>query len=207
MIDFNDACRYQNYLRELLSEVFMYLREDSFVTTTVRTHHKSDANKDVADEVETVQGIFDDPEITPDKMVGLALDIIDERNKLAVAIAGAKARANLQIDAACMTNKDKKDLVTNLNRLANMKTREIEGIGTGYAMNEIDGKQAQFVYKLTTLKKINFDRNDVKGIAGRLIREMKETSKEIDRYNLDTQVDFAPRWSEEDSLEDILSAR
>ena len=206
MIDFNDACRYQNHLKQLLDSVILYLNENDFVTTTVKTHHKSDAVKSVSDEIETTPGIFENPDITPMAMITLGLDIMNEREELAKAIALAKAHADLQIDAACMANKDKKQFSTYLEYLGKLKARESEITATGYVMNEIDGKQTPYVYKVTTVKKINYDRNTVKGINARLNREMKETSKEIDRYNLDVQVDFEPRWSEEDSLEDILGA-
>lgn len=206
MIDFNDACRYQNYLKNLLCSAVYYLRDDDFVTTTVETHHKSDANKNESDEVKTVQGPFDDINITPAKMIDLVLDILDEREQLAEAIAEAKAQADLQIDAACMSNKDKAEVVSYLTRLTRYTTSEYENVATAYVFNEIDGKQTPYVYKVNTVKKINFDRNVVKGILGRLKREMTDTSKKIDRFNLDIQVDFEPRWSEEDSVEDIISA-
>ena len=206
MIDFNDACRYQNHLRDLFTEVVLLLSDNDFITTTVNTHHMSDANKAMSDKVEAVAGPFDDLGITPEKVVDLALDIISERENLANAISIAKAQADLQIDAACMANKDKRTLVSYLNNMGKKKSRETEGNGTFYALNEVDGKQTPFIYKITTVEKINYDRNKVKGIANRLNREMKETSKEIDRYNLDIQVDFEPRWSEEDSIEDILTA-
>lgn len=206
MIDFNDACRYQNHLRDLFTEVVLLLSDNDFITTTVNTHHMSDANKVMSDKVEVVSGPFDDLGITPEKVVDLALDIISERENLANAISIAKAQADLQIDAACMANKDKRTLVSYLNNMGKKKSRETEGNGTFYALNEVDGKQTPFIYKITTIEKINYDRNKVKGIANRLNREMKETSKEIDRYNLDIRVDFEPRWSEEDSIEDILTA-
>lgn len=206
MIDFNDACRYQNHLKDLFTEVVLLLSDNDFITTTVNTHHMSDANKVMSDKVEVVSGPFDDLGIAPEKVVDLALDIISERENLENAISIAKAQADLQIDAACMANKDKRTLVSYLNNMGKKKSRETEGNGTFYALNEVDGKQTPFIYKITTVEKINYDRNKVKGIANRLNREMKETSKEIDRYNLDIQVDFEPRWSEEDSIEDILTA-
>lgn len=204
MMDFNDACRYQNFLKSLFGDVCLYLNDDEFISTTVKTHHKSDANKNAADEIETSTNPFDGTDITPNKMLEFALAVIDEREKLAEAISIAKAQADLQVDAACMINKDKKTLTAFLGKMGNMKTKESEQTGTAYMINEIDGKQTNYYYKIKTVKKINFDRNFVKGVATRLNREMKETSKNIERFNLDVQVDFEPRWSEDDSLEDIL---
>jgi len=206
MMDFNDACRYQNFLHDLLDEIQLHLAEDAFVTTTVKTHHKSDANKAASDEIETAKNPLADLKITPDQIVDFGLAVIEERENLAKAIARAKAQADMQIDAACMANKDKRVFASFLDRIAGMRTQESEGSGTAYMMNEIDGKQTPYVYKITTVKKINFDRNKIKGIANRFKREMKETSKEIEKYNLNIQVNFDPRWSEEDSLEDILTA-
>lgn len=204
MLDFNDACRYQNFLKTTFNKVCRYVMDGDFVVTTVKTHHMSDACKTAEDKVEVSKSPFDDESITPDKMIKLALAIIDERQKLAEAISFAKAQADLQVDAACMINKDKNVLADYLDSISTLKTQETEGNGTGYTMNEIDGKQTQYVYKVTTVKKINFDRNFVKGVASRLKREVKETSKDIERFNLDVQVDFDPSWSEDDSLEDIL---
>lgn len=204
MMDFNDACRYQNFLKTTFNKVCRYIIDSDFVTTTVKTHHMSDACKTAEDKVEASKPLFDDPSITPDKMIKFGLAVINEREKLAKAISFAKAQADLQVDAACMINKEKDFLSRYLADISRLKTEESESNGTGYTMNEIDGKQTSFVYKITTVSKINFDRNFVKGVSSRLKREIKETSKEIDRFNLDVQVDFEPRWSEDDSLEDIL---
>lgn len=205
MIDFNDACRYQNFLKSMFSKVCRHIMNDDFVVTTVKTHHKSDACKTAEDTIEVSKNPFDDENITPNKMIKFGLAIIDEREKLAEAISFAKAQADLQIDAACMINKDKMLLASYLGSISDIKTKESESNGTAYVMNEIDGKQTPYVYKVSTVKKINFDRNFVKGVASRLKKEMKETSKEIERFNLDVQVDFEPRWSEDDTLEDILN--
>ena len=204
MMDFNDACRYQNFLKSMFNRACRNVMDSEFITTTVKVHHMKDAVKTAEDKIEVSKSPFDDPSITPDKMIKVALAIIDERERLANAISLAKAQADLQIDAACMINKDKNTFAAYLTDIGQMKTSETESNGTAYVMNEIDGKQTQYVYKVTTVKKINFDRNFVKGVTSRLKREMKETSKEIDRFNLDVQVDFEPRWSEDDSLEDIL---
>ena len=204
-MDFNDACRYQNFLKSLFSRVCHHVTDSDFIITTVKAHHLKEACKTAEDKIETSKNPFDDETITPDKMIKLGLAIIDERQKLAEAISVAKAQADLQVDAACMINKDKGILADYLASIASTKTQETESNGTAYVMNEIDGKQTPYVYKVTTIKKINFDRNFVKGVVSRLKREVKETSKEIERFNLNVQVDFVPRWSEDDSLDDILA--
>ena len=205
MLDFNDACRYQNFLKTMFNKVCRHVMDTDFIITTVKTHHMSDACKTAEDKVEVSKSPFDDTSITPDKMIKFGLAIINEREKLAEAISFAKAQADLQVDAACMINKDKDTFSNYLANIANLKTKETESNGTGYTMNEIDGKQTSYVYKISVVNKINFDRNFVKGVTSRLKREMKDTSKEIERFNLDVQVDFEPRWSEDDSLEDILA--
>ena len=205
MIDFNDACRYQNFLKNIFRDVCSHIMNNDFITTTAKTHHMSDACKTAEDKVEVSKSPFDDSSITPDKMIKFGLAVINEREKLAEAISLAKAQADLQVDAACMINKDKRVFADYLSLMSKLKTQENESNGTGYTMNEIDGKQTSYIYKVTTVRKINFDRNFVKGVSSRLNKEIKETSKEIERFNLDVQVDFDPRWSEEDSLEDILA--
>lgn len=205
MIDFNDACRYQNFLKNIFRDVCTHIMNNDFITTTAKTHHMSDACKTAEDKVEVSKSPFDDSSITPDKMIKFGLAVINEREKLAEAISLAKAQADLQVDAACMINKDKRDFAEYLSIMSKLKTQENESNGTGYTMNEIDGKQTSYIYKVTTVRKINFDRNFVKGVSSRLNKEIKETSKNIERFNLDVQVDFDPRWSEEDSLEDILA--
>lgn len=204
MLDFNDACRYQNFLRGMFHKVCEYMMDNEFITKTTKTHHMADACKTAEDNIEVSKTPFDDDNISPDKMIRFGLEIIDEREKLATAISEAKAQADLQIDAVCMINKDKNLFTDYLDNICNMKTQETESNGTGYMMNEIDGKQTPYIYKITTVKKINFDRGFVKGVVSRLKREMKETSKEIERFNLNIQVDYEPRWSEDDSFEDIL---
>lgn len=53
---------------------------------------------------------------------------------------------------------------------------------------------------------IDFDRNDVRGLAKKLQKECDNISSKLDLIELTTDVEFTPKWDVNDTLEEIITS-
>lgn len=196
-----EAFRMQNYLAKMMDEAKSYLGKTSNITKMTKTHLRSKSNPNGVDETEEVKPEMD---YDPGKVVDLYLDLISEREKLAIAIDKAKQEADIDMDAAIMSNKDKQIALTRMRLMDALKADETEVTGKDYLINN-EGNQVPYNYKIKTVTEINYDRNVIKGIIKRLSRETDETSAKIDLLNVTLQVAYDPRFEIDSSFEDIYS--
>ena len=122
-MNLKESYRYANYLDGLLNTAYSYLRNKGFITTTKQNHLRSKANSDAQDEVIDVQKPYD-VEFTPMNVVDFAVKVIDEKERLANAIAVAKANTEINIDNAIAMNKKKQGFVSVLNSMVGIKASE-----------------------------------------------------------------------------------
>ena len=120
-----------------------------------------------------------------------------------IGIAPAIVGLILGIVAISM-NKIKQAYIDHLTLLASMKSQTIQKNGEDYKFNEA-GDQVRYFYPMEEIVSINYDRNVVKGIIKKLKKETDEVSLKLDQIQLNTKVDFEPKYSLDDSLEDVVS--
>lgn len=198
-----EAYTYQNYLSNLIGQAMICLNKRSFVTETKQIHHREKVNPKANDETIIVNET-DDVEYTPTDLINLMDSLIDEKDRLCKAIADAKSTTDIDIDTAISMNKVKQAYISCLNSLASMKSRTIQNTGEDYKFNEA-GDQVRYFYPMEEIVSINYDRNVVKGIIKKLKKETDEISLKLDQIQLNTEVDFEPKYSMDDSLEDVVS--
>lgn len=198
-----EAYTYQNYLSNLIAEAMICLNKRSFVTETKQIHHREKVNPKAKDETIIVNESVD-VEYTPMDLINLMDSLIDEKEKLCKAIAVAKSTTDIDIDVAISMNKIKQAYIDHLTLLASMKPQTIQKNGEDYKFNEA-GDQVRYFYPMEEIVSINYDRNVVKGIIKKLKKETDEVSLKLDQIQLNTKVDFEPKYSLDDSLEDVVS--
>ena len=86
-MNLKESYRYANYLDDLLSTAYTYLRNKGFVTTTVEEHLRKQSNPDVENETIEVQKPFD-VEFTPNKVIDFVVKVINEKEKLSTTMNG-----------------------------------------------------------------------------------------------------------------------
>lgn len=201
-MNLKESYRYANYLDDLLNKASSYLRNDKFVTTTKQEHLRSKVNSEATDEVIDVQKPYD-VEFTPNDVINFAVKVLAEKGKLADAIAIAKANAEINIDTAIALNKKKQYFANTLEALSNIKPRQRTTSGKAYRFN-INNEQVPYTYDIEETTTIDFDRNDVRNLVKKYLKEADEISAKLDAIEINTQVLFECSWDVNDNFEDIV---
>lgn len=198
-----EAFRYQNFLEDLFDCVVNYLTFDPNTTATSQEHMRKKANPEAEDEiVNTTQHKYD---YDNNLLIHFLLDLIDERSKLTSAIAQAKAKAPRHMDAEILINKMRQSAANCFTRMAKLKPTESIIKGTGFKFNA-DGNQVPYTYDIKVVQSIDFDRNMVRNLAQKLLRESDEVSSAIDAQVVNTDIPFTPKYFVSGTLEDAVEA-
>ena len=201
-MNLKESYRYANYLDGLLSTAYTYLRNKGFVTTTVEEHLRKQSNPDVENETIEVQKPFD-VEFSPNDVIDFVVKVITEKEKLSDAIAKAKNTTDINIDNAIAMNKKKQGFVSVLNGIADIKPIEKKTTGKAYKF-DINGEQKPYVYDVNRKTSINFDRNDVRNLIKKYLKETDEISAKLDLIEITTQVDFIPTFDINSKFEELV---
>lgn len=203
-MNLKESYRYANYLDALLNTAYRYLQNKGFVTTTKQNHLRSKANSEANDEVIDVQKPYD-VDFTPNNVIDLTVKVITEKELLADAIAKAKASAEINIDNAIALNKKKQGFVSVLNGLANIKASEKTTTGRSYKFN-VAGDQVPYSYDVVETTSIDFNRNDVRNLVKKYLKETDEISAKLDSIEINTIVEHSPLFDVNDVFEDVIKA-
>ena len=203
-MNLKESYRYANYLDDLLSAAYSYLRNKGFITTTKQNHLRSKANSEANDEVIDVQKPYD-VEFTPNNVVDFVVKIINEKEGLSNAIAVAKANTEINIDNAIAMNKKKQGFVSVLNGMADIKATEKQKNGSDYKFNA-EGNQVAYYYTVVETTGIDFDRNDIRALAKKYLKETDEISAKLDTIEINTILDFEPKYDINSTFEELVLA-
>lgn len=197
-----EAYEYQNYLTDLLNEVEDMLMSSNFITTRTETHERSKSNPDAKDETIVAET---DMEIkaNPKSVLDLAVKLIEEKRKLADKIAAAKSQSDINIDNAISLNRIQQKMMNVLAIMDKTKSREFISQGSAYKLNA-EGNQVRYFYDIKNVTKINFNRNDVRGLIKKYREECKKRSLAVDAAELSITVDYSHVWDIDTTLEEIL---
>jgi len=201
-MNLKESYRYANYLDNLLNTAYTYLRNKGFVTTTTQTHLRSKANNEAVDEVIEVQKPYD-VNFTPMNIVDFVVKVLTEKEKLANAIAVAKANAEINIDNAVAMNKKKQSFVSVLNSMANIKASEKQTQGSDYRFN-INNEQVRYYYTVNEVTQIDYDRNDIRNLSKKYLKETDEISTKLDAIEINTILDFEPKYDINSTFEELV---
>lgn len=197
-----ESYRYANYLDNLLNTAYAYLKNKGFVTTTTQTHLRSKVNSEASDEIVNVQKPYD-VDFKPMDVVNFAVKVLDEKEKLVNAIAVAKATAELNIDNAVSMNKKKQAFVSVLNTMANIKASESIVSGSGYKFNQ-EGNQVKYLYDVKQTTTIDYDRNNIRNLAKKYLKETDAVSSKLDAIEINTVLDFDPKFDVNETFEELV---
>nr|DAE33728.1 MAG TPA: hypothetical protein [Bacteriophage sp.] len=198
-----DAYRYQKCLSTMIGQAETLLLNNSFVTSTTQKHNRKKANSEAEDEIIEVDKPITD--FTAMDVINFIADAIKEKQKISDAIVTAKRNTDIDIDSSISLNKIKQEYIGYLRRLAAMDSSERKTYGTDYKF-DVDGKQTSYRYEVIETTTIDFDRNDVRGLAKKLQKECDNISSKLDLIELTTDVEFTPKWDVNDTLEEIITS-
>ena len=194
-----EAFRYQNLLDSFIDEALILLRDENFIVKKKETHNRKKVNKDANDEEFNVE--YKDCEFTPNELIDFVFDVVNEKTRLTDAISNAKRKTDIDIDSTVSMNRVRQRCVITLIDMLKHKTTSEESQGFDYKFNE-NGDQVRYVYPKTIISTINFDRNTVRNLSRKWREESDNNSTKLDLLEVTTEVDFTPKWSFDDTLED-----
>lgn len=201
-MNLKESYRYANYLDTLLNTAYRYLQNKGFVTTTKQNHLRSKSNSEAVDEVINVQKPYD-VDFTPNDVINFIVNVITEKESLVEAIAKAKANTEINIDNAIAMNKKKQGFASVLNGIANLKPTEKTTTGRAYKFN-VAGDQVPYSYEVTETTSIDFNRNDVRNLIKKYLKETDEISAKLNVIEINTVVDHSPLYDVNDVFEDLV---
>lgn len=200
-----EAFTYQNFLEEIITKGETYLGNTGFITTTKELHKKNAANPEVEDEEVIAKKPYD-VAFGVAEVIDFVVDAIKEKEALSKAISEAKKNLDFDIDAAISMNGKKHGFINILKMMNRQKSSETTVQGTGYRINAIDGNQMRYFYDVNRVITIDFDRNDVKGLIKKYVKDCDDTSAKIELTMITANVEFSPRWDLNDTFEDIIES-
>lgn len=201
-MNLKESYRYANYLDGLLNTAYTYLRNKGFVTTTNQNHLRSKVNSEALDEVIDVPKSYD-VDFTPNSLIDFVVNVLNEKEYLVNAIADAKSKTEINIDNAISMNKKKQEFVNVLNSLASIKPGERQKNGSDYKFNA-EGNQVQYCYTVLETTSIDFDRNDVRALSKKYLKETDDISSKLDSIEINTILDFEPKFDVNSTFEEAV---
>ena len=199
-MNLKEAFRYQNLLTELSARARDYLSFRNNVTKDTQLHKRSEVNPEVADltKEDDYVRLYD-----TNKVIQFMIDLIEEKERLTVAINEAKANCEMDIDGLVDGNKLRQSAISRLEFLKSIRTEPTTQVGRAYKFNA-EGNQVSYCYDIETTPELLFDVEDVK----RRIRDLKDVaesvSNEVDVLRVTTLLDFEPKFPVNATFADLM---
>lgn len=202
-MNLKEAFRYQNFLDRIFGAACVSIEKRDHCLTQTRNHLYNKVNPDmenVKEEVKTEEDFF-----ANDDVIQAMLFLIEEKEKLSIAINKAKESIDMDIDAAVSVNKYRQLL--NKSVAFMMRLNPCTRIETGIAQKfNSTGDPVDYKYDVEVTSVEAYDRKAAKKIMKKVISEADKTSAAIDFVKVNTTVDYTPVFDVNDSFEDVMNA-
>lgn len=203
-MNLKDAFRFQNRLQALENECLEILSSDRNVTKVENTHLRKKVMPEAKNE--TVPELpFSEYADRINGVTALLMRLLQERERLSVAIRAAKAALDVDFDAQTGLNRERQDAAFALRHMADIRASETvtPNGGFGYRFNA-DGNQVTYKCDVKRVTTINFDRNTVRRYATELTRRSDEISARLDQALVNTEVAYEAPFDVNDSFADVF---
>lgn len=201
-MNLKEAFRYQNFLDRIFGVACVSIEKRDHCLTQTRNHLYNKVNPDmenVKEEVKTEEDFF-----ANDDVIQAMLFLIEEKEKLSIAINKAKESIDMDIDAAVSVNKYRQLL--NKSVAFMMRLNPCTRIETGIAQKfNSTGDPVDYKYDVEVTSVEAYDRKAAKKIMKKVISEADKTSAAIDFVKVNTTVDYTPVFDVNDSFEDVMN--
>lgn len=201
-MNLKEAFRYQNFLDRIFGAACVSIEKRDHCLTQTRNHLYNKVNpnmENVKEEVKTEEDFF-----ANDDVIQAMLFLIEEKEKLSIAINKAKESIDMDIDAAVSVNKYRQLL--NKSVAFMMRLNPCTRIETGIAQKfNSTGDPVDYKYDVEVTSVEAYDRKAAKKIMKKVISEADKTSAAIDFVKVNTTVDYTPVFDVNDSFEDVMN--
>lgn len=201
-MNLKESFRYQKFLDVLMRSAGSNLHNPCHSLVTTKVHLRHAVNPEAEDMTEVV----DEGEFVPnDTVLAFMAHLIDEREKLSIAIGKAKASVGFDVDAAIETNKFRQSLNGCVRQMLRQvgtkrKTKEID-----YKF-DINGQQVPYRYDVEITTTENYDKEAAKKLMRETIAKADEVSAAIDAAMINTTVEYEPPYDVNETFDDVLDS-
>ena len=203
-MNLKEAFRYQNKLQRLMTEAESILGRDKNVTQVENTALLRKVNPDAENEttLETPETEYSE-QITDIAM--FLMYLLQERETLSRAIRAAKQSMDMDFDGEVSLNAHRQEVASIFRHMAEIRCSETlyPSAGVGYKFNA-EGNQVSYRCDLKKVTTINFDRSKVRSYAAALSKRADQTSAELDKCMVITEVAYDAPFDVNDSFAEIL---
>lgn len=202
-MNLKEAFRYQKFLDGQMYEArsFLGTRENCLITT--KNHQRKAVNPDVEDIIE----VDDEARAgrpTADAVIKYLFDLLEEKRVVSEAIVAAKRTIEFDVDAAIETNKCRQRAADTIRIMMRHIPKKGKELGMDYKFNA-EGNQAVYRYNIETSSEFAYDAVDAKSKMKCVVAEADEISAKIEAALVNTQVVFDPKYSVNDTFDDIMA--
>ena len=191
-MNLKEAFRYQNKLQSLMDEAQSILDSIDNITKVENTYLRHKVMAEAEDETVLIV-----PETEyRDQITGVArflIYLLDEKDKLFVAIRKAKDALDVDMDSEVSMNAVRQNIARTFKRMNDLRNSEqmISNGGTGYRFNA-EGNQVSYRCDVKRVTTINYDRNLIRAELGKLNKKADETSTKLDLCMVTSVVEYEP---------------
>lgn len=203
-MNLKEAFRFQNKLQALSDEVNTILAEEKNVVTVKNTYLRKKVMPEAEDETVITKTENEYAERITD-LTAFLINLLNEREKLSVAIRKAKESLPIDMDSEVSLNAKRQETVRTLRKMDSIRSSEtvISNGGTGYRFNA-EGNQVTYRCDVKRVTTINFDRNVVRKYIRELDRKIDAVSAQIDQCLVNSTVEYEAPFDVNDSLYTIF---
>lgn len=201
-MNLKESFRYQKFLDGLMRSAGSNLQNPYHSLKTTKVHLRHAVNPEAEDVTEVVE----DGEFVPnDTVLAFMAHLIDEREKLSIAIGKAKASVGFDMDAAIETNKFRQSLNGSVRQMLRQvgtkrKTKEVD-----YKF-DINGQQVPYRYDVEITTTENYDKEAAKALMRATIAKADEVSAAVDAAMINTVVEYEPPYDVNETYDDVLES-
>lgn len=201
-MNLKESFRYQKFLDRMMSEACFSLQNRSHCLKTTETHFRSKSNTE-ADDFEKV--IETEPFFANDDVLDFISWLIEEKERLTVAIGKAKTSIPFDIDAAVEVNKFRHQAGGTIKSILRGYVPSKKTVqGRDYKFN-VEGNQTGYVYDIEVSEEDAYDRNRAKTLMREMVSGADTTSTNIDLAIINTCVEYEPMFDVNESFEDVMT--
>ena len=202
-MNLKESFRYQKFLDTMMNQARRSLCDPDHILKVTKKHLRNAANPDAENVEEVVE--LDTPFFPNDDVIRFMEWLVEERQKLSVAIGCAKASVGFDIDAAIEANKFRQIVYGGIKSMLAFNSSKSKTQGRDYRFN-INGDQTPYYYDIEVTKEEAFNREASRDVMRRMITEADQVSADIDAALINIQVDYDPKFDVNESFNDVMTA-
>ena len=190
-MNLKEAFRFQNKLNEVIAGAQLFLENKDNVVNVTILHLRAKAKPGIPNETLQMDKSGNDVIASASTVVEFLLYMLEEKAKLCHAIRDTKKGMDVDLDGEIELNVKRQAIYRTLSQLVAIKSTKIldTNEGIGYCFNN-EGNQTSFRYDVERTTTICFDRNKVKALEQKIIKEADLVSKEMDKHMICEQVEY-----------------